>query len=150
MGKALRLIASRALGATVEGGVESRALRRHPEISVSVTPFGSLPGMEAETGIYVKDAVDWKGDVGKMPPGAAEGLVKYAIPASVAAAGTLGTAIDPKTGAVVPAKVIKQREVASAKYSPEEMRKRRKIAARKPGALLKAVEIAGVPGPSLS
>lgn len=87
---------------------------RSPRITLSNTPFG-LPGGNKGTvrnpnfSLYFKKAVDWKGDVDAMPPGARSGLSR-AISISQGARGVRGTAIDPRTGNLVPRKAVVQRE----------------------------------------
>jgi len=111
---------------------EIHTLLKDPEITISNTPFG-LPGGDKGYGqrinftLYVKKAVDWKGRAPLMPNGVKTGLGK-AIALSKAAMDTLGTAIDPATGYLVPRKGLRQRELRErvAPMLPEEVRRRRR------------------------
>lgn len=67
MSKARRLLTNKIIdNSGIETLEEVPSLMNNPNISVSETPLGSAPGDEMGTGLYVKDAVSWKG-VKKKP-----------------------------------------------------------------------------------
>lgn len=105
-----RLIATEKMMQNLTPEEQNQAFR-DPDISISVTPFGSPEGKER---LYVKDAVDWKGDATKMPAGARDGLAA-AVGISRACEGVTGTTVDPRTNNELPAKDLCQRAVPYTK-----------------------------------
>lgn len=73
----------------------------------ATTPFNKRPGMQR----YVGRAVRWKLNFAAAPARVKEGLSR-AIGISKGCAGVRGTAINPLTGGLVPAKVICQLKAA--------------------------------------
>jgi len=123
---------------TVRHPKEIHALLKDPTITISNTPFG-LPGgdkgyaQRTNFTLYVKSPVAWKGAAPMMPNGVKTGLGK-AIALSKAAMDTLGTAVDPRTGWLVPRKGLQQRAIRDrvTPMTPEEIRARRRLY-RRPG-----------------
>jgi len=73
----------------------------------ATTPFNNKPGAQR----YVGAAVPWKMNFDAAPAAVKAGLNK-AIAISKKCAGVLGTAVNPLTGGLVPAKVICQLKAA--------------------------------------
>lgn len=73
----------------------------------ATTPFNNEPGPQR----YVGAAVAWKMNFAAAPKAVKDGLVK-AIKISKDCAGIFGTAVNPLTGGLVPAKVICQLKAA--------------------------------------
>jgi len=105
---------------------------------ISITPFGSPPVADTAVApgfrMYIKrtGGVVWKGAPEMMVERVKMGLGK-AIALSRAAMDTLGTAVDPKTGNLIPRKGLRQRELAPAvtPMTPEERRARRRVGVTK-------------------
>jgi len=136
MSQANRIISTGVL--TTMSPREIRGALKTREFQVAETPFIENAGdkgygQHVNFTLYVKKTVDWKGDPLRMPMGAREGLGK-AITLSKAAMDVTGTAVDPKTGRLVPRKVLTQREKRETvtPLSPEEVRARKR-AYRRPG-----------------
>ena len=134
MAKARLLVSEKALANIPPEKID--AVLESKNIMVSETPFGSPPGTEL---LYVKSAVDWKGDPTKLPEGSKTGLGK-AIGTSRACAGVTGTTVDPKTGNEVPRKVLCQRSASPGRAARK--------AYRRPGAM--TAEALGISVPAIA
>lgn len=81
-----------------------------------------LPKLRKDPDFSIHAALPWKGNPEAMPPGTARGL-SFGIACSKLSTGVTGTAVDPKTGAVIPRHLLAQREIAKRlKELPEEER----------------------------
>jgi len=116
--------------------------KQNPDYIISVTPFGSPPVADTARApgfrMYIKPTggVVWKGAPERMVDRVKMGLGK-AIALSRAAMDTLGTAVDPKTGNLIPRKGLRQRELAPRvmPMTPEQIRAARRVGTARAEAL---------------
>jgi len=122
---------------------EIHTLLKDPTITISNTPFGLPTGdkgyaQKLNFTLYVKKPVIWKGAPERMLAGVREGLGKAVglSKAWVDRPEALGTAIDPRTGWLIPRKGLKQREIrAQVRPLPPEEKRRRRRLYRAPGVV---------------